>query len=738
MAFAFFRRRQKLVIIIMAALMVAFLVGFQGMQQLVSRGAGKETLGTGRWGDVLHRDVESANSDIQLLSMMGLGRQQQFIGAVPTGAQFMSLIRNEGMDAALAYALLLDEAESEGLAVVTEDDVDQFFEAIGLTGAQYDRFVIELADRPGQGEELIRSAVARWLTIVTSFGNATVAMAPSEPELLHTFRDLNEEIDLLVGEFRAVDLTEEVTEQLDDERILSQYNEYRTRAEGTLDSPEDFGFGYRRPHRVGISWLFIDREMVERVARPTRAEVLEYWRENRDEFVEQVPAEGEDESQPVTRLMEFAESEPLIIEKLAPEIADRKTEDLLARADRMLQQIPMDAETNRYLQVRRRMVQPADSTLQRRLTVRIVREPLREVMDKIAMAADLDAICYPWGDMGDVSIDPEVEITLPVEQTSDATLGDVLELITAQLLDEESDPRDAANGPRLNWVHCAELETALFVFGGELETFPIEAGRTELLSINELLSDPVLGNAYTSQERGEGLWNRAFDVQAFRQAEGGTMSEGDIGPRMFVRGPRTGRLLWRLTQVSPAHDSPQAEVVADIPADLLENVRRDLKLVAAMRIARQRADDVLADLSEGGELEQMLRQSDARVFQTGMFSRKTYGLQWRGIPQMRVGNPDVMRYMVNQAFELAPDEPSADAAADEPSEPKLLELPPRRSVSVLHRVGYSPASQAEFEQVRAQLALMLMRNRFFTASIEWFDSDNVIRRTEFRFTDQGS
>ncbi|MFW6065737.1 MAG: hypothetical protein ACOC9S_02860, partial [Planctomycetota bacterium] len=61
MAFAFFRRRQKLVIIIMAVLMVAFLVGFQGLQQLVSGNRGERTLGTSRWGELVNRDLERAN-----------------------------------------------------------------------------------------------------------------------------------------------------------------------------------------------------------------------------------------------------------------------------------------------------------------------------------------------------------------------------------------------------------------------------------------------------------------------------------------------------------------------------------------------------------------------------------------------------------------------------------------------------------------------------------------------------
>ena len=37
MAFAFFRRRQKMVIIIMVVLMVAFLIGFKGFESILER-----------------------------------------------------------------------------------------------------------------------------------------------------------------------------------------------------------------------------------------------------------------------------------------------------------------------------------------------------------------------------------------------------------------------------------------------------------------------------------------------------------------------------------------------------------------------------------------------------------------------------------------------------------------------------------------------------------------------------
>ncbi len=729
MAFAFFRRRQKLVIIIMAVLMVTFLIGFQGFEQLVRRRPETEPIGTGRWDDVLRRDLVQAHGDIELLRIIGLGRSHYQMMGIPTETEFLALMNNDWNEVPLTYALLLKEAEDSGTVSVTDQDVDQFLRDIGLTGAQYERLVAQIGDRRQDGGEMLRGAVARWLTVSTSFNSATTSVLPSEPQLRHAYRNLTEQINLRVGEFRADDLLEELTDEPTDDDILAHYNRYRSSEAGQAQSPEEFGFGYRRPNRIAVSYLFVDRDVVERVAKPSRTRVFSYWREHRDEFVREVPVDNDNEDEPTEYRQEpmtFSEAEPLIIEQLKPETVESQMEALLRRAEFLLDEVSPDSETDPYVRVRRRMARPADATLQREVTVRISRQPLNRAIEILADAADLDAIYYPWGQRGDIYIDPEVEITLPAERTTDAPLEDVLHEITRHALDE-MDEEDA--DIEINWAHSVELENVLFPVDREMDAFPVSAERTELLSLSRLINHEILGNAYTSREAGDGLWRRAFDAEAFRP-ERGTIREGDTGPRMFVRDDRTGRLLWRLSETQTAHDPPEAETIDDIPADLVEAARRDLKLLSAMDIARGRAEEVFAEAGEDN-LAEALEEAGARVFETGLFSRQTYGLEWRGIPQMRAGDQNVLRYMVERAFELAPEKVNDQVEGDSPQK-KVLELPPRRSVSVLERIDYRPASRDGYEQERDQVAMLLAQQRIFTAALEWFDSDNVVRRGEFR------
>jgi hypothetical protein len=740
MAFAFFRRRQKLVIIIMAVLMVVFLVSFQGLRQFVERAPGEQVVGTSRWGEIQGRDGAAATADLRMLARMGLARRQFMMG-VPTQAEYQALMSNGLDQAALAYALLLREANTSGIVEVTQDDVQEFLRALELTGAQYEAFLQQLRDQhraaSGRGtfpdfEKIIQGTAQRWLTVVGYFGIAAPNPLPSEPELRHAFRDLHERINLRVGTFAARDLLDEVDYEPTDEEMLTHYNRYRTEPAGRIDGPDDYGFGYRRPPRVRISYLFIDRGVVERGARPSVEKMDDEWQGYRERYTKKVPVSTQPTSGPVEYKevpMERAEANPLIVENLMPEAVSDSINALLEEARRLLGGPAAAEETDAYVRVRRQMQRPATETLEKTVTVVIDGKTLRRAIEDLAEDAGLNAICYPWGTHGDITIAPDVEVTLPTDRTAGVPLGSVLDAITEKLLG----PAETATQPaawKLDWAHCQKLGNALFPVGGELEVFPLAAERTELLTFGELLDHPILGNAYTSEQGGEGLWRRAFGAEAFAPPGRATMQEGGTGTMMFVRGDRSGRLLWRLTETVPAADAREAETVEEIPADLREEVRTDLRLKAAMRLARERAEQAMA-AADGGDLQQALTDAGAEVFETGLFSRKMYDLQWRGIPQMRIGGADVRKHMAEQAFALAPAE-VAGAEDDSVSEPKVLDLPPHQAVAVFQRIGYEPASESEFEASRARITMLLARRRYMTASAEWFNSDNVIRRAEYK------
>ena len=134
MAFRFFRKRQKMVIIIMVALMVSFLVGVQGFNLFFSKKPGERTIGTMGGEEVKAREWDRARSDIQLLQdYLALGGGLAMLRARPTEIEFLHLVANEG-HAPTAFALLLREAE-EADFTVADAEIDGFF-AYTLTPAE--------------------------------------------------------------------------------------------------------------------------------------------------------------------------------------------------------------------------------------------------------------------------------------------------------------------------------------------------------------------------------------------------------------------------------------------------------------------------------------------------------------------------------------------------------------------------------------------------------------------------
>ncbi|GAG33634.1 unnamed protein product, partial [marine sediment metagenome] len=168
--------------------------------------------------------------------------------------------------------------------------------------------------------------------------------------------------------------------------------------------------------------------------------------------------------------------------------------------------------------------------------------------------------------------------------------------------------------PPLEWAMCRGLEGVLFSVGG-VDFFPISLGRCPLSDIMQLADDEILGSSVTAA--GQPLWNIAFraDVFAPDRRTPSLIKVGEDGPRMYVTGPRPGRLLWRLEEAVPAH----------VPQQLTEKLRRevveDLKIEAALALALKRAEQIasaasadgLAAVAEGRKLQTSL---------TGLFTRR--------------------------------------------------------------------------------------------------------------------
>ncbi|HUU59146.1 MAG TPA: hypothetical protein VMZ50_06355, partial [Phycisphaerae bacterium] len=170
MAFGFFRRRQKMVVIIMAVLMISFLIGFQGFQMIFHTNPEDIVLATTSLGELKNGDLRRADSDVQVLrQFVGLGNPQRMLLAPwPTDAEFMILVDQDRPELTLA---LLEQAAEASHITITQGNVDEFFARIGcpVGGESYEAILSSFKSRAMGTEANLRATVARWLKVYQAY-----------------------------------------------------------------------------------------------------------------------------------------------------------------------------------------------------------------------------------------------------------------------------------------------------------------------------------------------------------------------------------------------------------------------------------------------------------------------------------------------------------------------------------------------------------------------------------------
>ena len=165
MALGFFRRRQKMVIIIMVVLMVSFLVGFAGFRMLLQPNPNKAELADTRLGPVTRGELLMSSADTDILGALGFGNNLYRAQQWPKEIAYIQFTRGAANGPAMPFALLLKEAQASGGIVVTEE-VDEFFRALGYADpSTYKSVVSSLRSSRGWTERAIRQAVSNWLRI---------------------------------------------------------------------------------------------------------------------------------------------------------------------------------------------------------------------------------------------------------------------------------------------------------------------------------------------------------------------------------------------------------------------------------------------------------------------------------------------------------------------------------------------------------------------------------------------
>jgi len=738
MAMGFFRRRQKLMMVVMVVLMVAFLIS-GSIRGLLSSDPSKRPIGEVAGKEVRHYMLLQADMQIRLLrDWLGLGSGRVRRPRPGEGAFRAFLDLNADKNAPLAWTLLSREAEDMGVEI-TDRQVDEFFAASGWQGDAYRREIANLtAER--FTEKQIRQAVARYLAVMEAFSAARVTAPPSLPEMHHLFRDLEERIQLEIVAFPAEDFVDKAKTPSSDE-VAQWFDRHKHLLADDASNRSDYGFGYRLPDRAEVTWLLVDRDSVRRAVEPTREQMLEYWQRHKGELTEKVPVPSTapatataPATQPATApataaatapaaepeyktvvITQFSRARTQISDILKDRLTDLKTADLLAEAEKTVAEYADDPAA--YTKARDRMSAPAKPLLDRPVpATTLTNVTIRDVIERLERAAKV-RIVFPFGQYEKFSLDAEVK--LAQVQWPATTLAAALEQVRRH---------KKLDLPPLTWITCRAFPDAIFPTA-PVNLAPVSAGTTGMIGFKELQEHDVLGSASRTAQAARREDLLAWIVSTATQFQGPRPRispqievGGDFRQAMYVSGKRTGRLLWRLLAAERAH-TPEAMDDA-----IRAQVVKDLKIKDAFDLARDAARKMLADLQAGKDLPALAKAAKVEVTRTAPFARKTFIPYIGQVFWSRVEGVGMDSAFIAKAFELAPADPEPPHD-DRPA--AVVPLARRRNVFLIRRIGYEPMTQDAFRAGLYRTAMILASRRQRREVQAWFALANVVRRVGF-------
>lgn len=710
MAFSFFRKRQKLIFVIMVVLMVSFLIGFQGLSMIFKSDPGKEPFGTTRYGELTRQEVSAAQAHLGLLREFADG----FGINSPMFVAWQALtMGNEENSVALAYAMLQKEARARN-HVITEREIDITIEQLKANGLPFDQRITLLRQNQNIPLKQVRSVLAGWLSVYKTYRASNVLIPPSQKQLRELFVDLNEQIGLEVLTVSAKAMLDKIG-QPSDEQITEQFNEYRNRAAWRFNGLESFPFGYLLPPRAQIQYLFIDRQPIARAAVPSDEEIAR-WIDGNPEALGGVAPD------------DYATSRAIARRELKGQIIQTRFQQVLGKVQATLREL-VDAEAtttgpsaNLYAQAESMLTLPADDLLTRKVPVVAIRQqPLHEAIDTLAKLTDppIQSICFPTGKHGQIEISPTLKVTLVGR---DMTLAEALEKIASQVKDL----------PPLKWACFEGLDEVIFPVEG-VRFFPVRAGQTLLADADTLSAEPLLAGAMlvdpNFRRRPVPLLAVAFQVDPL--VEDGSLRIGQPGPIMDVYGERTtGQLLWEVSAARPS-EAP-AEMTDAIRAKVID----DWRLAQAWTLAVKQAEQITTPQ----QMVDWAKAHDDELIDTGLFARRQqYALglgayQRTRVPKLNFSdrqNLTVDAFFADKVFDaLSPKELSSDypkLGTDVLAVPLKCEL----YTAVARRNNFRPAMQDEYRQIEPELVRTLQTEQRFEDYRQWFAWPQVKLRTGF-------
>lgn len=731
MAFAFFRRRQKLVVILMIILMISFLVTLQGLSMLTERREGSQTFARTRAGEMELADLWSAGQDLQILAIVG--RQVQLPGEVQV---LMQVERGD-----LYYALLLAEAEENGI-VASDADVTAFLSGLGYSEEAYHGLIEDFRQgRARLTESRVREALANVVKVYRSIVAAEVDVPPSEREVRQIAAQQMEAMALEVVQIPAGRFVGQAPDP-NEREIEAHFQAYREYLPGTQPTPEGFLFGYRVPDRVQLAGLLIRRNVLASVAQPAEADVRAFYADPRNA---QMLRDG-------NQRMRLSEARPMIVARLRDRAVTAQTQELIRlvgehqkRYDQAGPDSPERAgaaSSFEYAVDRMRMTGPrARKLLDTRASIYINDKTVSEALDALAEQTGIGGVYFPTALDANRTLDPNVRVKIAGTMTVEKALAEISR---------------QSKWPVLNWQMCQGIEGVLFPVEGE--GFPLKAVASELAGGRELLQHEVFGSAIASEDdRMVQLVPLAFDVPAI-QADPNRptrMQLGVNGPTMIVLpgpgvvqslrqilssdrlppamrnyavqqilGQADGALMWRVTEAERSY--APTELTPGLKSKVIEDLKLrwgfDRARTASRQIDSPEAFEQAAETYPTTRTEPVSRQE---------LLAGQAGLEFLTLPRSRAASSQARQAFTEAVFspELLPENPEGPFPAA--SEALVVQqVPASLVVTVIRRIGYEPMLREDYLEARDRIYAQLASQYRQIQVNQWIGG--VMQRMEFR------
>lgn len=795
MAFNFFRRRQKMVMIIMAILMVSFLIGFQGLERILPSRQEKDVRGHSAVGDITTTDRQQAEADLQILAyVLGSSELEKQIGSnEPAARGYKAYVATEyfkygaisteqlswyllmgGSDEEIydKYAMLLKDAVANSIEA-SDAEISGFMARAKLDGKdQMKKFLADLRTAGHKiTEKQFRHAIGNWLMIYKHAMAAVNDVPPSEAMIKLAFRDANEKIDLAVVKVDAQKIAEAITTKPSDDQISKQYNEYASVPEGSFQDANSMGFGYQVPSKARVAYLYLSKRAVERAA------AYQYLKQRPGEIVtvgEEVatapstkpgsatatatatagtpPATAATEPQTtwVTKTarlddLPFGQALPAIEERLDPKVVDAIAARVIAKAEAIRAELLAKgvAPENLYQQVVEQMMVKSPA-LDAKIKTSFESMRLDRAMKLLAGEAGLEGIAFPWDRHGKLSVKPDVRVRLRAGEntTLAVALADIAQQVGYDKYIKEWRLVDRIDGV----LYPVPVQGKEVDFLDMVDFAPLSAQATDLLTSKELSKHDILSNAAGTNEMK--MVQQVFMAEPFGRAPERFRQvkvNEDNKAQVAIANPFTrqsepkGQILWRLIEGAPRHTAGPS----DLNEAMTERVIKDIKLQQAMRdassVAESLATAAKADgLEKGTAAATQATQAvltDMDVIHTGLFSRA------QQVPNLELSPKDsedqqiarlIHQEFTKKAFGLAPVKVEPTEGGYGLSEPAIVPLPAMQAVYVIQRTGFTPAYESQLEAQKPMYVSQLTKDRVLNSLAMWFAFEGVSNRLEFK------